>query len=84
MNHDMFIRYVFSVFVGVSACKWSCVESLKMDKPDFKERVVQLYTLVKQFLKLKRPPLAFTVLHTVLLKAQKGEINIDQNFLYMS
>lgn len=55
-----------------------------MDKPDFKERVVQLYTLVKQFLKLKRPPLAFTVLHMVLLKAQKGEINIDQNFLYMS
>lgn len=44
-----------------------------MDKPDFKERVVQLNTLVKQFTNMKRPSVAFAVLRRVLMKAQIGE-----------
>lgn len=44
-----------------------------MDKPDFKERVVQLNTLVKQFNNMKRPSVAFAVLRRVLMKAQIGE-----------
>lgn len=63
-----------SLFIAVSACQWSCVDGLKIDKPDFRERVVHLNTLVKQFLALKRPVLALTVICKVLQKANRGEI----------
>lgn len=53
-----------------------------MDKPDFKERVIQLNTLVKQFTNMKRPSVAFAVLRRVLMKAQIGEaICVYQVFL---
>ncbi|XP_056004522.1 uncharacterized protein LOC125659318 isoform X3 [Ostrea edulis] len=61
----------------ITACQWSCVDGLKIDKPDFRERVVHLNTLVKQFLALKRPVLALTVICKVLQKANRG---FEENF----
>ncbi|XP_062567854.1 uncharacterized protein LOC134230092 isoform X2 [Saccostrea cucullata] len=57
----------------LTACNWSFVDGLKLEKPDFKERVILLYNIVKLFTGMKRPAMALMMICKVLQKAQRDQ-----------